>query len=355
MKKCLLVVAAFLLMPLTFLLQSVTAAAAADANKVDFSVQAILPDNQRDQGNTFFDLLVKPGDTQTLKVQINNFSKKAQTFSIAVNTAQTNANLKIDYSQAASKVLQKQATSIEQYVDYPEEVTIPAEKAGVVSIKLNVPEKSFTGILLGGVHVKRAEAAKATSANEIVSDYDYVIGLMLAENDTAVTPDLKLIDVNTEVISNNAGLTVELANNQPINISKVHMLGTIYRAEDTSTPVISREITAGGIAPSSTFKLNFFNGEAGATKPLEAGDYELQLAFTDGNNQTWNFKKAFTITKKEAQVVNNKVFVVKKDNTLLFVIIGILLALLVAGLIIFFILWRRKKKTPPEEDVTTTK
>lgn len=45
------------------------------SSEVDFNIQPILPTNQIDRGNSFFDLQVKAGDTQTIKVQINNFSK----------------------------------------------------------------------------------------------------------------------------------------------------------------------------------------------------------------------------------------------------------------------------------------
>ena len=311
---------------------------------MDYSIEPVLPDNQIDRGNSFYDMLVTPGSTQTIKVQINNFSEAEQTFAVSVNTAATNANLNLDYT---GKVTEKSTTaplSVAAIAKYPETVKIPAKKAGLVSIELAIPEKEFDGIALGGIHVKKVSAQAEKEAEGIKSEYDYVLGLMLSENDNVVAPDLQLIDVATEVISNNAGLTVELENPQPINLSGVKMTGNIYQKEDRSQAVITRTIYGGKIAPNSRFKINFYNGEAGATKPLEAGDYVLQLDFADADNKTWHFEKAFTISKKEAAVVNNKVFVVKKDNTLLYVIIGILLAILLVAIFFFIFYLRRKKK-----------
>ncbi len=301
---------------------------------------------QLERGNTYFDLRVTPGQKQTIKVQINNYAKEEQKFFINVNPAKTNGNLIIDYSQKAEKTDTASAT-IADYVTYPESVSIPAEKAGIVSLELAVPEEAFDGILLGGIQVKKDFGDKKAESG-ISTEYDYILGLMLSENDQPVTPDLKFVGITPESISNNAGLVVAMESTQPINISKVHMVGNIYKEADQNTAVITREITDGGIAPAGPFSINFFNGEAGSTKPLEAGDYLLKLEFTDENNHQWAFDQRFTISKKEAEQVNTQVFVVKKDNTLLYVIIGILLALLLIALWFIFFYLRRKKKE--EED-----
>ena len=216
-----------------------------------------------------------------------------------------------------------------------------SKKAGIVSFDISVPNQKFDGMILGGIQVKRESQQKKKAG--LTTDYDYVLGLMLSQNETKVNPNLELISISPEVISKNAGITVKLKNTQPVNISKVHMIGKIYKEEDQKNPVISREIKDGGIAPSSSFTINFFNGTVGATKPLDAGKYLLKLDFTDVFNKQWHFEQKFDISKKEAQTVNTKVFTVKKDNTLLFIIIGILVALLVM-IIIFLIIYFVKRK-----------
>lgn len=311
--------------------------------EVDYSIQPILPENQLDRGNSFFDLKVDPGAKQALKIQINNFSKSEETFTIKVNTAETNANLSIDYSGNTSE----EGTSVSKegigkMVNYPNSVTIPGEKAGIVSIELDIPKKKFDGILLGGIQVKKVSSDKKSDG--LTVGYDYILGLMLTESEKSVTPKLEFESISPEVINNNAGLLVKMKNSQPMNISDVKMVGNIYKDRDRKAAIITREINGGGIAPSSEFTINFFNGTAGATKPLDSGKYFMTLTFTDGEKNEWHFEKEFSITKREAEEVNTKVFVVKKDNTMLFVIIGVLAAILLILSIFILVYFNRRKE-----------
>lgn len=322
---------------------------AAEENNADYNIKPLLPENQLDRGRSFFDLRVKPGEKQTIKVQIENYSDEEQDYFISVNTAETNGNLIIDYNRKKVAKDTINPLPISNYVKYPKKVTIPAKKAGVVSIDLSVPKEAFDGILLGGIHVKKDFSEEEKDNNHaIMSEYDYVLGLMLSENDKEVTPNLLLNKVTPEVISNNAGLTVELKNDQAINIKNVKMVSHVYAEGDKKKAIISREITDGGIAPMSVFKVNLFNGEAGDTKPLEAGNYEMEMTVTDGADHKWTFNKKFTISKKEAQAVNKEVFTVKSDNTLFYIVIGILLAVLLAVILFLIILLKKRNKKEKE-------
>lgn len=307
-------------------------AEAQESSNANYSVKPILPENQRDTGRSFFDLRVNPGGKQTIQIQINNFSNEEQTYHIKVNTAQTNGNVVIDYGQDTLPEEHIINYPISEFVDYPEEVTIPAQKAGLVSLDIHAPATSFDGILLGGIQVKK-DFTKEQEENpgQIFSEYAYVIGLMLSENDTEVTPELKLNEVKSEVITNNAGLVAVLENPQPINIKGVEIEADI-RAKGSEEPVMTRMIENGGIAPQSVFAMNIFHGEAGNTKPLEAGDYQLSMKATDEEGREWLFTEEFSITKEQAMAVNREVFTVEDHtNPWLYAIIGILAALVVVG------------------------
>lgn len=315
-----------------------TIQAKADSQQVDYSILPILPANQLDRGNTFYDLKVKPGTQQTLQLQINNFSQEEQTFILEVHQATTNRNLAIDYSGETVTRSAKEKTAISKIVQLPASVTIPGGKAGVVSITLTILEEHFAGVLLAGSQVKKAPTQEQTSG--LTTEYDYIVGLMLTESDETVAPELAFGGIAPAVITNNAGLQVHLKNTRPMYLNQVHMVGKIYSASDQTTPVITREIKEGGIAPDSDFKIDFFNGTAGATEPLAAGDYLLKMTLTDGQGHQWQFDESFTISQKQASSINQQVFTVAKDNTLLWGIIGILLALLM----ILLLLLRKKHR-----------
>ncbi|BCA86251.1 cell surface protein [Enterococcus saigonensis] len=313
---------------------------AAQTSNVDYSVEPILPANQIKRGNTFFDLKVLPNQKQTLKIKINNFAKTQQTFHIRVNDAQTNSNLVIDYNNFETNGFIG-AKKISTMIEYPKTITIPAQKSGIVSLNLSVLNQSFDGILLGGIQVQKEKPKKKTNENTFTTEYDYIIGLMLSENEKKIVPELKFVSVKPSVIENNAGVEIQLQNVKPINIAAVTLNGYIYK-DKSPKPVISRIIKNGSIAPESSFKIAFFNGEMGKTKPLEPGNYLLKLTLEEKNGQRWDFEEEFEITKKQAQTVNNHVFVVKKDNTLLYGIMGVLLAILL--LLLLLVVKKYKKK-----------
>ena len=62
----------------------------AEDNSVGLRVSAVLPENQRSNDISYFDLLVKPKDEQTLIVNVVNTSNKPQTVNTAVSAAKTN-------------------------------------------------------------------------------------------------------------------------------------------------------------------------------------------------------------------------------------------------------------------------
>ncbi|MGD1370564.1 WxL protein host-binding domain-containing protein, partial [Enterococcus faecium] len=90
------------------------------------------------------------------------------------------------------------------------------------------PDTSFDGILLGGIQVKKDFSAEKEESNQpFFSEYAYVVGLMMSANDKEVVPDLKLNEVRSEVITNNAGVVAVLENPQPINIKGVTVEATV--------------------------------------------------------------------------------------------------------------------------------
>lgn len=66
-------------------------------DEVGFSVEAKLTQNQIDSNVTYFDLKMKPEDTQTLEVEVKNTSSEEITIKVQTITASTNRNGIIDY------------------------------------------------------------------------------------------------------------------------------------------------------------------------------------------------------------------------------------------------------------------
>ena len=99
---------------------------------------------------------------------------------------------------------------------------------------------------------KDFSAEKEESNQPFFSEYAYVVGLMMSANDKEVVPDLKLNEVRSEVITNNAGVVAVLENPQPINIKGVTVEATVH-SKGREEPIMTRKIENGGIAPESVF------------------------------------------------------------------------------------------------------
>ncbi|MGX7059075.1 DUF916 and DUF3324 domain-containing protein [Vagococcus humatus] len=339
----------------TSLLAPMETFAKGEEEQATYGVAPILPENQLDRGRTFYDLRVKPGQKQTIQIKINNLSEKEENYFIQVNTAQTSGGFTMDYSKHKLPEGTPNKTPLSTFVTYPKKVTIPGKKAGVVSINIEVPEKAFEGIQLGGIQVKKDfSSEKKQSKEAIFSEYAYVVGLMLSENDQPVTPEVTFKKIEPKIITNNAGVEVTLVNTQPTTIKGVTVDTKIYKDQEEK-PVMTQKTSEGTIAPESIIRAAIFNGKAGSTKPLDAGKYQMDMTITDKDNHRWQFKEPFTITKKQAQQVNEKVFVVKNETSpWLYVLIGILAAIILL-FILFFLLKRKKEKEEEEKQQLATK
>lgn len=68
-----------------------------------FAVTAVIPENQIDKSQTYFDLKMQPGQKQTIQVQMKNDTNKEVVVESFANTAITNSNGITDYSTVEAK------------------------------------------------------------------------------------------------------------------------------------------------------------------------------------------------------------------------------------------------------------
>lgn len=68
-----------------------------------FAVTAVIPENQIDKNQTYFDLKMQPGQKQTIQVQMKNDTNKEVVVESFANTAITNSNGITDYSTVEPK------------------------------------------------------------------------------------------------------------------------------------------------------------------------------------------------------------------------------------------------------------
>lgn len=316
----------------------------ADEGNVGYDIQAIIPENQVDKSQSYFDLRMTPGQQQTINVRVNNTSDKDTEFKVSINQAYTNAQGFIDYADSKETEKNNYPIKLSDIAQVESSVTVPKDSSVEVPVNLVMPEQQFDGQVLGAIQVTK-DASK--EAQGITNSYGYVLGLKLTETNTEIKRDLLLNSIHAAVSFGKTSVVAQLENPTMDAFGHLKYDAVITNA---STNEEVRRVNYNNdmqIAPNSYY--NFAIDWEG--KRLTAGDYKLDLTVSDALGNLWHFNDKFSITKKEAAEINSVTVDAAKQSKIpmwVYIIIGILLAIILVG-IIWFLLFKRRKKD--ENDV----
>ena len=189
---------------------SVGADSATELGGAGFSVKAVLPENQNDSGETFFDLWMEPGQKQVLKVDVFNYSDEEISVEVSAVSASTSRHGVIDYlmPNVRDKTLKIPFSEIAE-IKNPQ-ITIPAGQTASASVMIDMPNESFDGVVLGGLVFTRVNKDGNTVSDadgvKIENGYNYVIAAKLLETTIPVLPDFELDTVDAELVYNRIGI-----------------------------------------------------------------------------------------------------------------------------------------------------
>lgn len=322
-----------------------------EAASPDLAITVDFPDNQQSKETGYFDLLVKPGEKQELKLRLKNVSKEEIEASVAVNTATTSYLGGIDYSQKydpSKKDTSLQHPMSEILVPEKEQITIPPGEEIPVVFSLSVPAEQFEGILLGAIQVTQVSqedtnGKEATSGMVINNRMAYSIGVKLSE-DVALSNEsqLDLLRVEASQQTGRNNVFVHLQHPTADIVEKVTYDGKVTKKN--SDDVLHRgKASDYRIAPNSTF----FFPISWENQRFEAGEYVLKLtAKSEESDASWSFEEAFTITREEARELNEKAVDLGVDYRQWLIIGGIILlvVIIIVTVIVISIITIRKKQ-----------
>lgn len=308
-----------------------------------YAVTPLLPKNQQDSSQMYFDLRVSPGEEQTISIKITNESTKDMDYIISINQASTSKSGNIDYSNASPAMHESLQYDIASLVDFEPNIHVPANSSQTVPIKLTIPKEEFSGIILGGIYVEiNDEMNQEKVESGIKSRASYVIALLLSEKDNELEPNIQFDSVYPARSFGETSIVAKLIN--PV-MSGYGGLSYDSKIKDKKNNKIiaSKKYENKEFAPNSLYEhvIDLDN------KPLVAGEYELNLIVTDKKDHKWVFTEPFTISKKQAKGINSiSIDGWKESNLILFSIAGMVLAVLLG--IVFFI-WKIKKREDSNE------
>lgn len=317
------------------------------AEEMSFSVEAKIPDNQRDKDKTYFDLTVRPGQVQELEVALRNNTDKAVTVLVNANTAITNKNGVIDYSETAPELDSSLKYPFSKLAKTENEVKLAANESKIIRVKVTIPKESFDGIILGGIHFKQKDSEdkkKSESGVQIENKFAYVIGVKLSENDTEIKPELKLFDVKAGQRNYRNVVLANLQNPTARILGKMSIDAKIYTSGSNEVLYQQKQSDL-SMAPNSNFDYAVPLND----KAFIAGKYRLTM-HVESSGETWDFEKEFEIKADEAEKFNKEAVELEESNNNLiyFIIGGVILLLIIIALIVWIIIQKKKHQAELE-------
>jgi hypothetical protein len=254
------------------------------AATTNFGVKAQLPANQIDTSVHYYDLLVSPNTTQTLKLQVQNTGTGTQRFKISTNRAGTTSDGQLNFNQHGVTRPKSLTYNIESLMPKPKIISIAPRTTRTVSLKLTAPKANWSGVLLGAVHVTQLDTTTRVAYN---------IGLQLRASKTlpAQVPQLQFNGVDTKISATGDSVKALLENPASRIQTGLNVRAQVFRLKNRRE-VMHHQVKNATLAPNSVmaFTANKY------TKRLASGKYQLIVDATNGK-QAWHFIKNFTVTQ----------------------------------------------------------
>ncbi|PFJ14981.1 cell wall anchor protein [Bacillus cereus] len=315
------------------------------ASEFNFAVKTVIPENQIDKKKSYFDLRMKPSQTQTLEMNLRNDTSKDVKINPEIHSAKTNINGRVEYGNNNIKEDSTLPYKIEDLITIEKEIIIPAKGSYTLKLDVKMPDKPFDGILAGGITLQEADEDKAGTNTdqgmEIKNKYAYAVAILLSLNDNPVSPHLVLGDVFPDQVNARNVIKANIRNVKPMYMNK---MGVEAKVTKKGYSNVLYELKKDGMqmAPNSNFDLPIpLNGDK-----LVPGEYTLDLT-AKSMGETWHWKKNFKIEGEIAKDLNTKDVTVQTDYTWLYIGLGVLFVL--CAFLLWFLLWRRKKKKKDDE------
>lgn len=309
------------------------------SNGTSFSVHPVLPDNQIDKSKAYFDLSMEAKQKQIIEIEIKNNVDEDQIVTISSSAATSNQNGVIEYTPNKEEKDSSLIINFEDISDFQSEVTIPGNSSIRFPVEINMLDKTFDGVILGGLTFQEKENSSKTNDNQITNKFAYSIAVMISQNDTVVPPELNLqsIDVTQSNLRNVIKATIQ--NEKATVLNHLELEASIYQ-EKQKTPIYHNQVTDYRMAPNSTLPFIISTND----KPLKAGKYILKMT-ARSEDKTWIWEENFEIESDVAKKLNSTAVSLETDNTMLIILLGTVLILIILILIIILIRTKKRKTT----------
>ncbi|MBO1097669.1 DUF916 and DUF3324 domain-containing protein [Enterococcus casseliflavus] len=313
----------------------------ANEGSLNFYVTPEFPDSQVEGSNSYFDLNLTVGETETLGLKVQNASSEPIQVQVTPHTAYTNVHGVVEYGKDAEEPDNSLMYSLADLIESVEMIELAGNETKSIQVPLHMPEEAFEGFLAGGLRISEVqeeqEEEEATGEGvAIKNEFAYVVGVVVSNTRDSVQPDLDLLAVFADQLNYRNVISATIQNFTPTFVNRLAIDATVQRVgEDEVLYEASEEGMQ--MAPNSHFHFPIsLDGDR-----FQSGEYLLKLAATSGEEE-WTWEQTFTIDADEARALNRQDVMI--DSSLNWWMIGsIVLVVLVLGFIIYLVI--KKKNT----------
>ncbi|WGI19104.1 DUF916 and DUF3324 domain-containing protein [Latilactobacillus sakei] len=306
-----------------------------------FTVSANIPDNQYDNALTSFDLVMKPNQTETLAVTLENLEDNTKTIDASANTGYTTVSGSEAFDKYHPGSLSQAEYQFSQIFDQPQVITLKPRETKTVNFKVTMPAKLYNGVLKGALYFKDTKAGSHQKTDQqgfsVDNYYAMALGVILREHPNShVLPELKLrrIRISGTNYLNEPAILAKLQNIAPATPGAMTISATVSKHKGSKV-LFGNKREGITMATNSSFEYGIPLGN----NWISPGKYHLHLV-AKSDQKTWVFDQDFEITVGQAMKLNRK----NKDLWWIWLIILLIIIFIILLITTYYLGYRRRKK-----------
>ncbi|MGX7024901.1 DUF916 and DUF3324 domain-containing protein [Vagococcus hydrophili] len=290
---------------------------------IGYEVRPIFPSTQIEQNRGYYYLQTEPGVKQKLEMSLLNTSDKPVTLELVIENAISTTNGNIDYTDDIKKIHESLVNPMTEILQpKTKEVKVKAGEEKIVNFELTPPEKSYDGLKMGRILVKKKKEKDAKGINQ---EYQYAVGVITAESGKPFNDGDKLElngEIEPNVVNGSKLVQGEIVNPTPKTIENLKVRSYVTKKGDKKR-IKEKNIDNFSFAPNSKVMYTIPWGLSN----FETGEYTFY--FTGSNDfESFELKKDFKIRGEDAKKLNNEAAFSVGTPTKMIILIVVLNALL---------------------------
>lgn len=265
------------------------------------SYDLVYPDSQQNKALGYYDFKMNTGEKQTVSLMLLNAHPEELTVTIRLNSAKTNSQGVIEYGPSELETDASLLYDLADFVERPEEVTIPPQGEKRIDFVIQLPEEDFSGILAGGIQLQPQSKEPVTEAfsktDQVLTEFAFLIGLRIQVGDVGdLAPALTLNQASAAIKDKQSYLFVNVSNTAPVYLEEL-TLDVDVRQSETQTSVFTYRKSGLRMAPNSLMELPI----ALADKEMTSGEYTAVIHAATKQGQHWEWQEVFEVSRLVAE------------------------------------------------------